>query len=688
MNDLIRAGSEEVEAEARRAAELADLAGLGERRLEVPDPGVLAPLVKDGRIVRWEPGLVLTYRVARGTFASAERYDQVASLMGEACRAWEGTCGVDFLHRADLDAALGDEPAGAVFVVCGDATLPCTFFPTDPPDARFVGLFRPDLVPPQADEVAIGRRLLANVLGFVVRDDSPVQELHFTPLDREVARLVYGPPLVRVLDIDPGEPAPGATPETAPGEFARKFPPAGPSAPPPVEEVLIRLSPARAGGLRATERTTETEPARVYDAFVYAADALRGLGLPVQSPRSGFIIAGLPLVGLETVTVRWGRYQDYLGAYVDEATAASPMADRLHATLSPGLKSLIAERLGRDGRPVLFWWASDTPELEDMPWELAAYGRSRLPPERFLFARGRPPERPTPAACTGDRLRLAVVHDPRWTPAWLLDAFAEVANDVAVDLIADRPRDGLREAVRAGCNAVHIVADGFVSSAYEGILYLHDPAERARGPELSPSELSSLLAGSSVGLVSLSDARRPDPDQAYIGKRRVPSVYRAFAHFGATRQRLPTVVAPLGPLREDVARGFWTGFYRGLAASLDLTAAIARGRGGRALPVAAFLRQRSTRLFRRATAACPVPGSEAVAVDAPPPARVSFEARSLAAQIEQSSGLVDELGTLRATLGELPPGISSFLKQQTRRLEDLEQRLDSYLRASGEVELP
>jgi len=158
----------------RQADRAATDAGLGFARLmgitSTGERGLMG-MVQGGRIVRWRPGLELSYCVLKSTFPNNEQYMKVGSAMNEATKAWEEACGVDFAYRADLDESETVKPKGVLFTVrfldVGATFIAAAFFPNDPPDRRRIlidpSFFAPDL---GFDQVGVLRHELGHVLGF------------------------------------------------------------------------------------------------------------------------------------------------------------------------------------------------------------------------------------------------------------------------------------------------------------------------------------------------------------------------------------------------------------------------------------------------------------------------------------------------------------------------------------------
>lgn len=234
----IYADVREKENEAREAAKKADAQGYGASRLEVSH-GLVA-MTRNGKVVRWSPGIVLSYRIVRASFPGQQQYQLVADNLKLATEEWERTCGVNFEHRAQLDGAAGNGPNGCLFVVyafdAGGSVIASSFFPTDPPDRRHL-LVDPTYFTTSFDKVGVFRHELGHILGFRhehIRNEAPPvcpnepmwdtqvlgqydpksvmhyfcggvgsHDLKITDLDRKGARMVYGPPLTAAALVEP-----------------------------------------------------------------------------------------------------------------------------------------------------------------------------------------------------------------------------------------------------------------------------------------------------------------------------------------------------------------------------------------------------------------------------------------------------------------------------------------------------
>jgi hypothetical protein len=223
--------------------------------------------------------------------------------------------------------------------------------------------------------------------------------------------------------------------------------------------------------------------------------------------------------------------------------------------------------------------------------------------------------------------------------------------------------------VAEGFELLHIVADGVVSLAYEGILYLprEDPA--LPGIEIPANELSVQLTGSRVSLVSFTEAVA-DPDTIQVGRYQVPSAYRAFAYLARSEQSLPSIIAPLGPVDESFTYSFWHACYERLAQSLSVEEAVAAGRLQAPVPMALFLRQNLRHTFQRVDDAASVPGTD--------PSQVNKE-------LKLSYEVTSKIESLAKEFDELPSSVREFLSDESARQQRLESDLDPWLKGEDEL---
>ncbi|KAJ3054245.1 hypothetical protein HK102_011552, partial [Quaeritorhiza haematococci] len=195
----------------------------------------LVGLVEDGKLVRWKPGLTLTYCVLKKQFSSPERYRKALENMVKAAQDWQDACGVSFQHRPLLDEEDGTTPPpGTLFYLreatLGGGTVATSFFPGDPVERRRL-LLDPSYFDPNSpfDPVGVLRHEIGHILGFRhehIRIEAPPdchgeppegsagltpydpqsvmhylcggagsRDLRLTQNDRLGAQLLYGPPL-------------------------------------------------------------------------------------------------------------------------------------------------------------------------------------------------------------------------------------------------------------------------------------------------------------------------------------------------------------------------------------------------------------------------------------------------------------------------------------------------------------
>jgi hypothetical protein len=131
----------------------------------------LLGVAHNGKMVRWKPGLALSYYLARETFPSSEEYKMARDDMAKAAEDWMAVCGVQFDYRSEFDDDPSKRPGGALFSVefvdAGGRFIAAAFFPDYPPARRLVvmdpSFFYPDL---GFSRVGVLRHELGHVLGF------------------------------------------------------------------------------------------------------------------------------------------------------------------------------------------------------------------------------------------------------------------------------------------------------------------------------------------------------------------------------------------------------------------------------------------------------------------------------------------------------------------------------------------
>jgi hypothetical protein len=413
--------------------------------------------------------------------------------------------------------------------------------------------------------------------------------------------------------------------------------------------------------LAAGSRRESQDSARTYDALIYTdLPALRATGKIEPPPGAAFSLRGLPLASVESLRLHWDRYQNYLARYLVELKSSQDMSHLLFDAMSRGLERLFSGTVDA-GQPIRVWWNPEALELEDFPWELVAYlAKGPAEIERFSFVRGLPPATPPSLVPLEDGapLRLALMAEAATQPTMLETALNGIAG-LQMERLSGSPRDMLQHVARSNFDLLHVVCDGIVSLAYDGILYFHG----TQSAELTAKELSASLRPTRTVFMGLSSTYILNPDMVQIGGRQVPSVYRAFAYLSRTDLPLPSIMAPLAPAALPDAMGFWRAFYSQLATTLSIEQAAADARKQGPLPVALYLRHPHEQQFRRRPAAeAALPG----AINAP---------AELGAELEVSRRLVERLRTNADRSTRSLAGVQEFLDEETAHQERLASRL-------------
>jgi hypothetical protein len=194
----------------------------------------LLGIARNGKMVRWKPGLALTFYVVKESFPTQQKYELARESVRSAAEAWMSTCGIQFQYVPRLDTDAAARPGGTIFSVmhydAGGRFIAAAFFPDDPPERRIV-LIDPSFYGNTGfDNVGVLRHELGHVLGFrhehirsgappgcpgeplydtidLTRGYDPKSVMHYfcsgagsrtldiTELDRQGAQRLYGLPL-------------------------------------------------------------------------------------------------------------------------------------------------------------------------------------------------------------------------------------------------------------------------------------------------------------------------------------------------------------------------------------------------------------------------------------------------------------------------------------------------------------
>jgi hypothetical protein len=167
---LVYAEQQEALQKAHDAAMAVQHVGMGLVGITQPSAELIG-ITQNNRIVRWAPGVDLTYCVRRDTFTIGGQagYDLVVQSMLKATKDWESVCGVRFVYKPKQDGAL--LPKGVLFTVreinAGGQFIASAFFPNDPASRRRVlidpSFYEADL---GFDRAGVLRHELGHVLGF------------------------------------------------------------------------------------------------------------------------------------------------------------------------------------------------------------------------------------------------------------------------------------------------------------------------------------------------------------------------------------------------------------------------------------------------------------------------------------------------------------------------------------------
>jgi hypothetical protein len=484
-------------------------------------------------------------------------------------------------------------------------------------------------------------------------------------------------------------------------------------------EVLVKIIQRTSEDVE--EEGIEPELKCSYDALIYTDSKLIGLqaqfNWPEGQPEK---ISNLSLVAIETVVVDWGHYKEYLRFFItgEQKAYHKLKREKLFTFVSPGLHKIFSGE-ATDKRPLRVWWSPDTPSLVELPWELLAYDDKTNLDEQVSFVRGLPPERPVPILPVGEKLRLAFIHEPSSTSKALSDALKKLQNIEVVDM-TDPPLKALQQAISGDFELVHLVADGSVTMAYEGFLYLRKPQTvdissdigNALGRRalrlllsgfrfveplllkkssamlgldrlslwlsnklytkldietLSVSELSALQRGSYLAVLGLSPPNSSDHDINRIDGMLLPSIYRAFACIGNSPLPMPNIVAQIGAADEERMPLFWQSFYSDLSAGLQVEKAMRTAMKESSLfAMALFLRQQDSQTFRHD--------------ETPKGVKVT----QINAELRESEKTLQQLEALKEQYSGLSAILQKYEQGESSRQEQLKTKLQEWLPDEGE----
>jgi hypothetical protein len=181
---------------AELARAMANAGGLGEAAL-APARRELIAMTRNGKVVRWQDGLVLTYCVLRNTFLSQKEYLLARRSVQKAAQAWMDVCGIEFRHVTANDASPTTRVDDVTFTVrridAFGRFIASAFFPTDQPDRRRV-LLDPSFFAKGLgfDRVGVLRHELGHVLGFRHEHISDIAPAECPDEDRTDTRPLTG----------------------------------------------------------------------------------------------------------------------------------------------------------------------------------------------------------------------------------------------------------------------------------------------------------------------------------------------------------------------------------------------------------------------------------------------------------------------------------------------------------------
>lgn len=416
-------------------------------------------------------------------------------------------------------------------------------------------------------------------------------------------------------------------------------------------DIVIRIRPGR------SERSRPQSGGR-YQAFFYGALPVNG---PFEVSDTPEPWGDLPLRASALIEIDWHGYEKMLAEFLEGSKGVEKLSLRLRAAFSSQMRSLLDPIAYSSARRV--WWASDAPELDDMPWELLFHSPYGMP-TRVNCVRGVPPSSPPPILPLDGPLRLLWMAS-QYTPPWASDLLNALSNAPRLQPIPSHEgvRATLKRAAKEGIELIHCFSDGVVSLAYEGALYDHQTHET-----VSPSEISDLLSGTRASILGLTPQDTSSSDEMPLAGRKVVSAFRAFSCLGSARFPLPSIVATLGPYPDDPQR-FWKAFYEQLGDGPHLDKAMSAARAAApGAPYAFFIRHAGATLFRSPTVRA-----------------FGIAPQKVALEFGNATSAVDKIARLEDKFGQLPDYLTKFANAEKQRHQELGAELQSWaIPAQGE----
>lgn len=436
-------------------------------------------------------------------------------------------------------------------------------------------------------------------------------------------------------------------------------------------EIVVSVEPAPTGGVLVAGPPGmivglgETQPTgtREYVANFYSSEMGFASSEVALFDRSG-LLAGLAPAATEQFLVHWEKYPAYAACLPASENLPMVMREELLEFDGPAMRMLF----GDDPMPLdtpRVWWNIEALELKGLLWEALAYRHEPGSTDRVSLVRGSPPLLSPPFTPVGDKLRVAILSNSGPAAA-ALELRLSAVPGLEVRILEGDPRFNLFHARREGYEILHLLTDGIVSLAGDGIL---DLGREAR-IDVAARDLASHLTGSRVTILCLSASRAPYRGIELVEFRRFtdqPVVHQAFSLFASEEASLPTTAALLERVEPEAEAEMWGRFYTALTTTYSPEqAASAARQGASCMPLALFLRHPQKRCFREAVD-FPL---EIDVVDGEP------EIMDVTGDIYRSKEFLDRIVEISGEESAIPDAFKSFFTEEKERLADLESNFE------------